>query len=96
MGTTKLSYLFALVLTLFFVSGSRAQYPIFDRIADKVIQKYQQASCEQLWEWKSEPKSQKEQEVIRALRNDAERRAAFINKVGPPIANKLFDCGMIP
>jgi hypothetical protein len=92
----KRSCLFALALGLLFVCGSSAQYPIFDRIADKVIQKYQQASCEQLWERKGEPKSQKEQEVIQALRNDAERRTAFINKVGPPIANKLFECGLIP
>ena len=92
----KHSYLFALVLVLCFVSGSSAQYPIFDRIADKVIQKYQRSSCEQLWERKGEPKSEKEKEIIQALRNDAERRTAFINKVGPPIANKLFECGMIP
>jgi hypothetical protein len=25
-------------------------FPILDRIADKVIQKYQQSTCEQLWE----------------------------------------------
>jgi hypothetical protein len=92
----KRSCLLALALGLLLVCGSSAQYPIFDRIADKVIQKYQQASCEQVWERKGEPKSQKEQEVIQAMRNDAERRAAFINKVGPPIANKLFECGMIP
>jgi hypothetical protein len=23
-------------------------------------------------------------------------RAAFINKIAPPIANKMFDCGMVP
>jgi hypothetical protein len=26
-----------------------AQYPILDMVAGKVIQKYQSASCEQLW-----------------------------------------------
>ena len=29
-----------------------AQYPIMDRVADKVIQKYQSATCEQLWQEK--------------------------------------------
>jgi hypothetical protein len=72
-------------------SGSDAQYPILDRIADKVIQKYQQSSCEQLWVQKGQPKSRKEH-----MRNDPERRAAFINKVAAPIANKMFECGMIP
>jgi hypothetical protein len=94
----ELSYLVALALglLLLFVLGSSAQYPIFDRIADKVIHKYQMASCEQLWDRKEEPKSQKEQEVIKALRNDPERRTAFIDKVAASIANKLFDCGVIP
>jgi hypothetical protein len=30
------------------------------------------------------------------MRNDPERRAAFINKVAAPIANKMFECGMLP
>ena len=66
----KRCYLLALVLGLLFVSGSGAQYPILDALADKVIQKYQQSSCEQLWERKGQPKSQKEQEAIQITRND--------------------------
>ena len=92
----KQSYLLALALVLLFVFGSSAQYPSFDRIADKVIHKYQTASCEQLWERKEQPKSQMEQEVTKALRNDLERRTAFIDKVAATIANKLFECGVIP
>jgi hypothetical protein len=30
------------------------------------------------------------------MRNDPERRAAIINKVAAPIANKMFECGMLP
>jgi hypothetical protein len=30
------------------------------------------------------------------LKSDAQMRAAFINKVAAPIANKMFECGMIP
>ena len=26
-----------------------AQYPIMDMVADRVVQKYQSSSCEQLW-----------------------------------------------
>jgi hypothetical protein len=30
------------------------------------------------------------------LRTDPAMRAALINQVAAPIANKLFECGMIP
>ena len=76
------------------------QYPVMDAIANKLIQKYQTATCEQLWQEraqaKNKPKSTQEQEAIGILRNDAQMRAAFINKIAAPIANKMFECGMIP
>src|SRR5271157_374255 len=74
------------------------QYPITDRVADKIIQKYQTSTCEQLWMKKSEktPPTPEEQKAIAFLKSDPQMRAAFINKVAPPIANKMFDCGMIP
>jgi len=76
------------------------QYPVMDAIATKLIQKYQTATCEQLWQEraqaKNKPKSTQEQEAIGILRNDAQMRAAFINKIAAPIANKMFECGMIP
>ena len=73
-----------------------AQYPILDTVADKVVQKYQSSSCEQLWQKKGEPKSPEEQRVIGLLQSDPQMRTAFINKVAAPIANKMFECGMIP
>ena len=73
-----------------------AQYPIMEAVAGKVIQKYQSASCEQLWEKKGAPKSEEEQRVIGLLKNDPQMRSAFLNKVAGPIANKMFECGMIP
>jgi hypothetical protein len=93
---TKRSYLFALLLLLAYLGVAGAQFPILDMLAGKVVQKYEQSSCEQLWEKKGQPKSQKEQEAIQILRNDPDRRAAFINRVAAPIANKMFECGMIP
>ena len=92
----KRSYLLAPTLVLLFASGSDAQYPALDALAGKVVQKYQQATCEQLLEKKGQPKSQQEQEVIKLLRSDPARRAAFLDKVAGPIANKMFECGMIP
>ncbi len=73
-----------------------AQYPIMDLIADRVVQKYQSASCEQLWAQKSQPKSEEEKRVIGFLREDPQMRQAFFNKVSGPIVNKMFECGMIP
>jgi len=73
-----------------------AQYPILDAVANKVIAKYQNASCEQLWQQKSEPKSPEEQRIVRFLREDPAMRKAFFDKVAAPIVNKMFECGMIP
>jgi hypothetical protein len=76
------------------------QYPIADKIADKVIQKYQSSSCQQLAAEKQQPpsarKEEMEQKAIAAMKNDPQMRQYFLNKVAGPIANKLFECGMIP
>ena len=73
---------------------------MMDMVANKVVQKYQQSTCEQLWQQKRQKptgqKAQMEQRAIQALRNDPQLREAFINKVAAPIANKMFQCGMIP
>jgi hypothetical protein len=92
----KITCLVALLLIVLCWSMARAQDRIMDTLTTKIIQKYQQSSCEQLSKQKSEPKSPKEQEFIQMLRNDPQMRTAFINKVAAPIANKLFECGMIP
>jgi hypothetical protein len=63
-----------------------SQYPILDMIANKVIQKYQQSTCEDLWKQKSQkaPPKPEEQRNLDFLHNDAQMRAAFINKSGAP------------
>jgi hypothetical protein len=89
-------------LTLLRISNAKAsppqQYPIMDKVADKIIMKYQQSTCEQLWIKKAEkaPPTAEEQRAVAFLKSDPQMRAAFINKIAPPIANKMFDCGMIP
>ena len=95
----KRSYLLTLALALGYVCvGSAQQYPMMDMVANKIIQKYQNSSCEQLWEKKAQkaPPSPQEQNVIQMLKGDPQMRQAFINKIAAPIANKMFDCGMIP
>jgi hypothetical protein len=93
----KSSYLFGLTLVLFLGSAS-AQYPIMDKVANKIIQKYQTSTCEQLYETKAQkkPPGPEEQRAVQLLHEDPQMKAAFINKIAPPIANKMFDCGMIP
>ena len=100
---TKHSFLFAMVSTLLFVGVAGAQapdFPMMDMVANKVVQKYQQSTCEQLWQQKRQKptgqRAQMEQRAIQALRNDPQMREAFINRVAAPIANKMFECGMIP
>jgi hypothetical protein len=67
-----------------------------NRVADKVIQKYQQSSCQQLMAQRGQPKSPEVQRAIQLLQNDPQMRIAFINRVAAPIANKMFECRMIP
>ncbi len=93
----KRTCLLALSLIIVYWGIAHAQnHPLMDAIANKVIQKYQQSSCEQLAMNKEEPKSPKEQEAIQTLRDHPQMRTAFINKVAAPIANKLFECRLIP
>jgi hypothetical protein len=93
---TTRACLFAIVLALLVVSIAAAQFPILDMMAERVVQKYQQATCEQLWESRGKPKSQREQELIQLLRGDPQMRTTFINKIAAPVANKMFECGLIP
>lgn len=88
--------LLAAAAALAFAGHASADYPLMNMVADKVIQKYQSATCEQLWAQKSQPKSEQEQRLIGLLKNDPALRTAFMNKVAGPIANRMFDCGMIP
>ena len=79
------------------VAGIAAgQGRILDMVANKVITKYQTSTCEQLWQQKSQPKPPEEQKAVDFLKNDPQARTAFLNKVAAPIANKMFECGMIP
>jgi hypothetical protein len=95
-------YLLAFVSVLLHVGMASAQesFPIMEKMAQEVIEKYQTSSCQQLAQQKSQPptgqKAQMEQRAIQTLRNDPQMRTAFLNRVAAPIANKLFECGMIP
>ena len=94
----KRSYLSALALALLYGTIGAQQFPVLDMIADKVVQKYQTSSCEQLWEKKAvkAPPTKQEQEIIQLLHENPQMRAEFFARVSVPIASKMFDCGMLP
>ena len=77
---------------------AQASHPILDKVAAKVVEKYQTSTCEELWVKKSAkaPPSPEEQKAIAFLKSNPEMRTLFIDKVAAPIANKMFECGMIP
>jgi hypothetical protein len=91
---------FVAVPALLLAGVAVAQYPMMDMVADKLIQRYQQSSCEQLWQERAakhgHPKSPREQQAVQLLQGDPQMRAAFIARVAAPIADKMFECGMIP
>jgi hypothetical protein len=101
---------FYLVVTLLFLcmlainvpsaNTQQSEYPVMDKVAQKVIDKYQTSSCEDLKAKKEQPPDPKQdamkQRVIGMLKSDPKMREQFLNKVAAPIANKMFECGMIP
>jgi hypothetical protein len=93
--------LLAVGLTLFhgnLFAQPPQQYPIMDKVAAKIIAKYQNSSCNDLYQQKAQkaPPTPEEIKAVEFLHKDPQMRAAFINKVAAPIANKMFECGLIP
>jgi hypothetical protein len=75
-----------------------SKYPIMEKIADKVVEKYENSSCSELRNQKKEKseKGKAKEMVIQKMKNDPEMRKEFVDRVAAPIVNKLFECGMIP
>jgi hypothetical protein len=78
------------------VSTGHAQGMLLDFIADRVIQHYQTATCEQLQQDKAEGPSEMDKLALDFLRDDKQARVAFIDKIAATVANKMFQCGMFP
>jgi hypothetical protein len=74
----------------------RAQSPVVNLVAKKVIERYQKSTCDQLWAARSERRGSQEQRVLDMLNDDPQLRQTFIDQVAGPVMNKLFVCGMIP
>jgi hypothetical protein len=87
-----------LVAALVLLAGVAAaqDYPILNMVADRVIEKYNSATCEQVWQDKEKPKGEMEQRLIQMLRENPQMRQIFIDKVAGVVANKMFECGLVP
>ena len=73
---------------------------MMEKVAQKVIEKYEKSSCADLKAAKEQPPDPQQaatkQKAIGMLKGNPKMREQFLNKVAAPIANKMFDCGMIP
>ena len=82
------------------VAGQNGQYPVMESIAKKLINKYQVSTCGELIAGKQKvPTAQEaamQEKAVKELKEDPKMRKAFINMVAAPLANKMFECGMIP
>jgi len=87
-----------LVVVLFLFAGAAVaqDYPILNMVADRVISKYQSATCEQVWQDKEKPKGEMEKNLIQMLKENPQMRQVFIDKVAATVANKMFECGLVP
>jgi hypothetical protein len=93
----KKSFAAAVFVSALFVAGAAAAEGVLvDAAADKVIAKYQAASCDQLKAQKSEPPTEREKIALDVLRADPKARVAFVDKIAAPVLNKMFECSMIP
>jgi hypothetical protein len=84
------------VLVLFAGFACAQDYPILNMVADRVINKYQSATCEQVWQDKEKPKGEMEKNLIQMLKENPQMRQVFIDKVAATVANKMFECGLVP
>jgi hypothetical protein len=95
-----LLFLFILAISAPSANTRQSEYPVVDKVAQKVIDKYQNSTCEDLRALKQQPPDPQQaamkQKVVGMLKSDPKMREQFLNKVAAPIANKMFECGMIP
>jgi hypothetical protein len=96
MVMSKRSWMLVAVSIVLVAGTAVAQFPIENMVANKVIQKYQNSTCEQLWAARGQQPGMEEQRVIGILKNDPQMRQAFFNQIAGPVMNKMFECGMIP
>jgi hypothetical protein len=87
----------AVFVSALIVAGAvAAQGMLVDAAADRVIKKFEAATCDELKAQRKEPPSEKERIAMDLLRDDPKARVAFIDKIAAPVLNKMFECSIIP
>jgi len=88
------------ILAAIACNAAYSQFLAMEVISDKVISKFESATCQTLWEERAQgPNRQlteREQRALQTLREDPRVRADFFNRISAPVLNKMFECGMIP
>jgi len=107
----KKSYVFVagLIPIAMLLSGcgeTLSQEALLDAAANLVINKYENADCEEVAqmqpqsgenaEAQSGPEAAVQEQAMEMLKNNPEMREKFINRVAGPIANKMFECNLVP
>ncbi|XZO02462.1 MAG: hypothetical protein ACM65L_01320 [Microcoleus sp.] len=85
-----------------------SQEALLDIAVNFAIAKYEKASCEEVAQMQPQSKSTPDSKTdggkqaalqakaIELLQNNPEIRQKFIDRVAGPIANKMFECNLIP
>ena len=88
------------ILLVVGLASAQESFPIMERVFQKVIEPYQTLSYQALTHQKSQPptgeKAEIEQRLLHILQTDLQMRTECLNRMATPIANKLFECGLIP
>ena len=81
----RFRYLFLPGVLMFQVGVAGAQqFPIMDKLADKVVQKYQSSSCQDLIAKKSQPQPAKREMMEEKAMENASQRSADAHGVSQP------------
>ena len=96
----QLKWFAAGILAAIACGSAYSQFLARDIVSDKVIGKFEKATCQSLWEERAQGQNrqltEQEQRAVQVLRDDPRVRADFFNRISAPVLNKLFECGMIP
>ena len=91
MKAYRFTILFGAILVVLFIGFCAWHSPWEDRLTQAEIDHYM-AIIEKL----PLPAEEIEARAIDLLRQDPQMRQEFLNRVAGPIANRMFECGMIP
>jgi hypothetical protein len=95
----QIKWFIAGIIAALACSSAYSQFFAMEIVSDKVIARFEQATCQKLWEERAQgPNRQlteQEQRAVQVLQNDPRIRTDFFNRISAPVLEKMFQCGMI-